>query len=643
MKLSSGFRRLPLFWKLLVPYVGLLVIVGVVGAFLITRDLSSRAQATLNEQLLQASLRARAHLQQAELSLLESANFAANLEGMSEAIRARDEASTARLLRSVLALKDELSQVVVTDARGAAFVGYARAQAAGPPVRRTPANWHEVGFVRTTLSDPAGEKKAALLRLDGEHVLAIAAPVCSQAEPCDAVGAAVVSVRLHGLATSAAGHTESGGLRILDPSGAVLASTGAVSDGPDGVRIEGDRTVRRTESVGGEQASTLYAPLGVQGRVVGMLAVTLPAEPAFASVRGAAVRLVAILIAALAGVIGVGALLSRFIVRQTRHLLATNRALGQGDLTARAPVVCDDEIGELARGLNQMAGQLQASYETLESRVEQRTEEVQRLLRERTEFFASLSHELRTPIALIISHGEMLLDPDFRTSQRRIEERGEVIRDTGKQLLAVVNDILDLARLEAGSVRVDIIDVSLAAILADLRAMINGLASAAGVRTQIDLPTDLPLVRADPIRLREILVNLIDNAVKYTPRGGSMRIGAFHNEGWVSVAVSDTGVGIPRGAQEHVFEPFFRVESAETQHGQFSTGLGLAIAKKLAEAQSGEVSLESEPGRGSTFTVRLPATGSSLVALDPVRRTAGRRARRERAGDRRGQARSRVS
>jgi signal transduction histidine kinase len=306
-------------------------------------------------------------------------------------------------------------------------------------------------------------------------------------------------------------------------------------------------------------------------------------------------------------------------------VLETNRALGAGDLGARAAVVTNDEIGELARGLNQMAVELQASYETLETRVAQRTEEIQRLLRERTEFFASLSHELRTPIALIINHAETLLEREARDTGRSVDDRAEIIRGSGQQLLAVVNDILDLARLEAGSVRVDISEVSLRDVVDDLSLTMRGLASAADVRLVIDVPPDLPAVRADPARVRDVLLNLVDNAVKYTPASGSVTVSASRDGAWVTLAVSDTGVGIPAEAQDRVFEPFFRVSGTKPQRGEFSTGLGLAIAKKLVEAQSGEIGFTSVTGEGTTFSVRLPTVSAS----------GGKPARRGRADGRR--------
>lgn len=631
-------RRLPLFWKLLVPYLALLVIVGSAGAFLITRDLSSRARSALNEQLLDSSLRARALLHEDELYLLESASLAANLDGMSTAISERDSGVTADLLGSVLALKDNLNLVVATVADGTGLVEFSRDSPEVGPVSGSATSWKGIPFVDAALADTEGAKEAGILTLGTRPALAIAAPICSQLESCSPVGLSIVAMQLDGMAqmaSSAAVGATRAGLTIFDVDGRVLATAGVVPGEHTSVRVTGDRFIRRREQVDRIETHTLYAPFEVQGRQVGMVAVSLPSDQAFAPARSAAVRLIVFLVVALTGIVVVGASLSRYILAQTRPLLATNRALGMGDLSARAPVVADDELGELARGLNQMADQLQASYETLEVRVAQRTDEVQRLLRERTEIFASLSHELRTPIALIISHAEMLLDPDFAKRGRSFEERGQVMLDSGKQLLAVVNDILDLARLESGSIRVEVDDVLVQRVFEDAEHIIRGLTSAGDLRLVIDVPADLPAVRADARRLREVILNLVDNAVKYTPPGGSLTITASADADRVSFQVADTGVGIPSDAARHIFEPFFRVPGTGTQRGEHSTGLGLALSKKLIEAQSGTIGFESGPVQGTVFTVSLPrgsVSGANYRRDRPlVPRRSGRTAPRDRA------------
>ncbi|MGH2830534.1 MAG: sensor histidine kinase, partial [Actinomycetota bacterium] len=139
-------------------------------------------------------------------------------------------------------------------------------------------------------------------------------------------------------------------------------------------------------------------------------------------------------------------------------------------------------------------------------------------------------------------------------------------------------------------------------------------ARGSGVRAKIRVPKDLPPVLADPRRLREILLNLVDNAVKYTPEGGTVEISAHALDGAVAIAVADTGIGIPPGTGDRVFEPFFRAEGVRTQQGQASSGLGLAVVKRLVEAHGGRIDYESAPGAGTTFTFTVPTVDGAASA-----------------------------
>jgi signal transduction histidine kinase len=407
--------------------------------------------------------------------------------------------------------------------------------------------------------------------------------------------------------TATSAQTGSRAVAIFDTAGTRLAAAGSPSLMPANPPVaEDSKLVRRTTTVGSEKVGTLFVPFDVQGRRAGTLAVSLPATPAYAAVRGAALRLGALALGTMVGIVAIGALLSRSILRQVKRLVDTNRALGGGDLSARAPVLGHDELGELAAGVNQMAEQLQASYETLESRVVQRTAEVRRLLEERTEFFASISHELRTPLAAILAQADLILDPTYPLERRSRKEIGSSVKISSEQLLSVVNDILEVARAEAGRLDMELRNLKLSDVMKELRHTLEGLAKGAQIRVSVNLPRDLPTVRADGSRVREIILNLVENAVKYTPSGGRVDLTAVERNGCVAVSVADTGVGIPDGAGEQVFEPFYRVPGAKTQGGQPSSGLGLAITKRLVEAHGGAIGFVSRPSEGTTFTFTLP-------------------------------------
>ena len=612
---SSRFSKLSLFYKLLVPFVALVLIVGAFGAFLIVRNLTARARATLNQDLLQASLKARAVLLDRELYLLESANLAANLEGMTEAVGAGRRRSTANLLRSVLALKTDVDLVAIATTDGGSLVKFSRARAKDQ-LAMTVSGRLGAPFVTAAMSDPQGDKRAGFVVVGGRRMLAIAAPICSRSKTCAPVGAAVVGLLLDNLAGLAAGIEASGGqeggLTIFDDAGRVLATSGDVPGKRMEAEFAGADLMRRTEKANGHEVHTLYAPFEVQGEAVGSVAVSLPTGPVFAAVRGAGLRLALVVLVVLAGIVAIGAALSRLILRQIGALVETNRALGRGDLSARAPVVSQDEIGEVARGLNEMAAQLQASHETLEMRVAERTEEIERLLNERTEFFASLSHELRTPIAIIINQAQFLVAEHGKKGRWWVEP-GTTIHESAGELLAFVNDILDLARFEAGGIWVDLAQVELGQVLDGVRATLEGLASQADIRLKYEVPRDLPPITADARRVREVVLNLIDNAVKYTPAGGEVELAAEASNRHVNLTVKDTGVGISKEDLERIFDPFYRVPGIEPQRGQAASGLGLALTKRLVEAQDGEIRVTSTKGVGSVFTVRLPAPGATTA------------------------------
>lgn len=609
---------LPLFWKLLLPFLGLMVLLGTAGTFLVTRDQGQRAQTRLDQDLSRRLVEARSALNSRELYLLESANFAANIQGMDAAVRRHDTAVITRLVESVVALKGDLGLITVTDRAGNPLVAFRRSvlrRPLSPDLSAPELQAPELEpLVRQVLSNESGGKIAAFLSSNASTMLAIASPVCSAAPSCDAAGVTVVGIDLNLVAQTAVvrvGSSDAAGVTVYDVTGRRLASAGqSPSEAPPTRALT--ELVRVSGTIAGEEVATIFAPLTIQGEHRGSIAVTLPARATFDSVRGAAYRLAFIVLLAMVGVVGLGALLSKYILSQVGPLLTTSRALGRGDLSARAAVVAHDELGELAVGLNQMADELQASHETLESRVEQRTAEVQRLMLERSNFFAMLSHELRTPLAIIMNQADLLEDGVTAADPAATGDAAEAIRRSGAQLLTLVNDILEVARAEAGRLELAVELVDPRAVLTELRGTLNGLAAARDISLAVRTPRSLPEIVADPRRLREIVLNLVDNAVKYTPAGGSVAVTAAAVGSTVEISVTDTGVGIPADVGERIFEPFYRVKGTRTQHGEPSSGLGLALSQRLAEAMGGTLRFESGSG-GSTFTVSLPGTAAKTA------------------------------
>lgn len=596
-------RDRPLLWKLLLPFLGVMLLTGGLGTFLIIRDLSSRADTTLEEDLARRSLEARSVVHDRELYLLESVNLASNLQGMASAIEDGDGPLTERRLQSVLSLKMGLSLLVAIDLGGSPFRGF-RLEAGRTRPLAPSETWADRDFIRLALRDEEADKRPGLITVADRPMLAIAGAVCSKRRTCAPVGAVVAGIEADLIAADAAPRRPAAGVALFGLDGRLLGASGRVP-GEEPPSLVSSGPVRRLDEGAGGEVATLFSPLEVGGRRLGTLAVSTPTAPAFSSVRGAGLRLALILLLGMAGVLAIGILLSRRILAQVRPLIETNRALGSGELSARVPVLGSDELGELARGVNQMAEQLQASHETLESRVEQRTEEINRLLRERTEFFTGMSHELRTPLAVVLAQAKMLGKPPFPKGKGAATDTSRILQASGEQLLATVNAILDLARAETGGLRVDLVEERLPDAVEDVRGTIEALADANGLRTRFDLPRGLPPVLADRDRLRQIILNLVDNATKYTPAGGTVGLSARAVNGGVEVSVSDTGVGIPPAAAERIFEPFYRVPGTEAARGQPSSGLGLALTKRLVEAHEGEIWFTSKPKKGTTFTFKL--------------------------------------
>ncbi len=235
--------------------------------------------------------------------------------------------------------------------------------------------------------------------------------------------------------------------------------------------------------------------------------------------------------------------------------------------------------------------------------IQQKGRELEVANRHKSEFLANMSHELRTPLNAIIGFTEVLLQGIFGPLNEKQREYQDDVLTSGKHLLTLINDILDLSKIEAGRMELEPTTFTMAAALDSGFTIVRERAARHGIVLRADLPSDLPPVEADERKVKQILYNLLSNAVKFTPDGGRVDVLATAQDGEMRVDVMDTGIGIARDDQAKVFEEFRQVGRERSREG---TGLGLTLTKRFVELHGGRIWLESEPGKGSTFSFTLP-------------------------------------
>lgn len=254
---------------------------------------------------------------------------------------------------------------------------------------------------------------------------------------------------------------------------------------------------------------------------------------------------------------------------------------------------------------------LQALTASLEHKVRERTAELAvardqavTATRHKSEFLANMSHELRTPLNAVIGFSEVLLERMFGELNRKQEEYLRDILGSGRHLLALINDILDLAKVESGNMELDLGTVDLPAVLNSTFILIRERAKRHGIHLSLDIDHRLGRFTADERKLKQILLNLLSNAVKFTPDGGTVSLKAVRQDEGVEISVIDTGIGIEPEFQQKIFDEFFQVGDQLQKHE--GTGLGLAVTKKYIELHGGRIKVQSAKGQGSTFAFTLP-------------------------------------
>jgi signal transduction histidine kinase len=329
----------------------------------------------------------------------------------------------------------------------------------------------------------------------------------------------------------------------------------------------------------------------IQGRVVVGI-VSTSARGAMSAIQRSAI--VVGVVVAVTGAAVAALVIFRPLRRRLRSLESAARQLGEGDPTARASERGNDEITTLARTFNHMAQELQS-----------RAVELRAAERARRALLADVSHELRTPLTTMLGYLDTITSPDHGPDGGARERYLDVVRQQAHRFRRVVDDLLDLARLETDNHVLAVEDVMVEQLFGQTMASCELEATTAGIQLASCISPGAEIVSGDVLRLAQALRNLVDNALRHTPAGGRVELMADVIPNGIGLSVRDTGSGIPPEYHASVFERFQKVHESPTS-GSATSGLGLSIVKAIAERHGGTVSLRSQLGQGSTFTIALP-------------------------------------
>ena len=240
--------------------------------------------------------------------------------------------------------------------------------------------------------------------------------------------------------------------------------------------------------------------------------------------------------------------------------------------------------------------------------IEEKSRQLEVASKHKSQFLANMSHELRTPLNAILGYTELILDNIYGEAPEQMRSVLERVQTNGKHLLGLINDVLDMSKIEAGQVTLSLSDYSLEELVHGVYVAVEPLATQKKLALRTSIEPDLPVGHGDERRLAQVLLNLVGNAIKFT-EAGEVAIEASHSDGLFRVAVRDSGPGIAAADQAKIFEEFQQVDNTPTRQ-KGGTGLGLAISKRIVEMHGGRILVDSELGKGSTFTISLPVNAS---------------------------------
>jgi signal transduction histidine kinase len=389
---------------------------------------------------------------------------------------------------------------------------------------------------------------------------------------------------------------------VLDDDGSILGDSRPDLPSPPAEVLEtaGAAPVQDDFRLAGERWLYVSRPIE-RGRTLVLAA----PQPGLRTVAGVARELFSPLVqtclVGLAVSVGLAWLTARWVTGPLRRAARAAESVAAGDFSARLAPEGPQEVRRLAATFNQMVERVQASAQA------------------QRDFVANVSHELKTPLTSIQGFAQAILEGAVRDAEG-LRRAARVIHEESDRLRRLVEDLLDLARLDAHQVSFVRAPLDLHGLLSSVLERISLRAAEKGVRLENELPT-YPSMVGDGDRLAQVFTNLLDNAVKFTPAGGSVRLRGEVSDGWAAVHVEDMGPGIPADELSRIFERFYQLDKARAGGEGRGVGLGLAISREIVQAHGGRLTANSRPGEGSRFTVELPATQAQDSTVAGRRRT----------------------
>jgi signal transduction histidine kinase len=306
--------------------------------------------------------------------------------------------------------------------------------------------------------------------------------------------------------------------------------------------------------------------------------------------------------------LGLGYVISWSLIGPVKAIETRLRGMASGNFQDRVMVANGDELGTLADSLNKTSSELGRLYREINDKSLQ----LEAVSRHKSQFLANMSHELRTPLNAILGYTELMLDGIYGDPPGKMLEVLARVEANGKHLLGLINDVLDLTKIEAGQLSLALGDFSLADIVQTVFTALAPLAAEKSLALKVNLPADLPVGHGDERRLTQVLLNLVGNAIKFT-ENGEVSIKAAESNGTFEVTVSDTGPGIAPSDQLRIFNEFQQVDDSSTRK-KGGTGLGLSISRRIVQMHGGHIGVRSEPSKGSTFFFTVPIVAQHRVA-----------------------------